>query len=463
MHTIYDQQREATLKQDRRFSVHNGHLAFEGVDLPALAVEYGSPLFVYSAPEIQRNIAEIQQAFAAHPDTKICYASKACSLISVLKVVKGTGISIEANSANEIRKCLDAGFVGGDIVYNGVVKSPEELEYAIGQDLFAINVDSAFELSLIDAISRRLQRTVRVCIRVEPNVKANTHEGLFTAYRAKSGIDMVDAEPVCREAMAMPFVTLCGLHMHVGDQVLDVAPFSAATKILVSEVRRLEESLGIKFELINVGGGIPTPYRYATDRGLGGPDNMQPQFGPREFAEAIISEVQAWRKDITLVIEPGRKVVGSAAVMLTRISGHKRKTLFRDDGSIEGYVNWIMVNAGFNVIPDYKDWYFYVYNASKISEAHSNQVKIAGPLCDGGDYFRHGPLGEMFLLPPSSTEGDIAVFFDVGAYQLENQTVYNAHSRSAAVLITGPGQARLARRADTYADLLSLEAGLYAD
>ncbi|MBV8678911.1 MAG: hypothetical protein JO338_00525, partial [Aquitalea sp.] len=328
------------------------------------------------------------------------------------------------------------------------------------QQLHAINVDSEHELHAIDRISRQLQIPVRICLRVEPNVKAATHEGLMTAFRAKSGVDLADAERICRQTLDMPYVTLCGLHMHVGDQVPDAEPFAAATRVLVECARNLEAVLGLRFDMINVGGGIPTPYRYASDRGLGGPDNMQPQIGADEFAAAVIREVHAWRDDIEICIEPGRKVVGSAAVLLTRMVTAKDKTLLREDGSVEGRVRWCMLDAGFNAIPDYKDWYFYVYNASRIADSHQQAVKLGGPLCDGGDYFRHGPLGEQFLLPSDSSVGDVLAFLDVGAYQLENQTVYNAQPRSAAVLIDTAGRYRLVRRQETFSDMLLLENGL---
>ncbi|WP_293764825.1 diaminopimelate decarboxylase [uncultured Aquitalea sp.] len=460
MHGHFDSQRKYTLAHDRRFAASADHLLFEGVDLTLLPARFGSPLYVYSAPEIRRNIAEIRDAFAEHPATRICYASKACSLLAVLQVVRETGISIEANSANEIRRCLAAGFRGDQIVYNGVVKREEELEFAIAQQLHAINVDSEEELAAIDRISRRLGQTARVCIRVEPNVKADTHEGLMTAYRAKSGIDLADAERVCRAVLDMPRVTLCGLHMHVGDQVPDAQPFGLATRVLVNAARDLETALGIRFSMINVGGGIPTPYRYATDQGGGGPENMQPQIGAAEFARAVLAEVRAWRTDIEVCIEPGRKVVGSAAVLLTTLVNGKSKTLHAEDGSVEGQVLWRMLDAGFNAVPDYKDWYFYVYNASRATQVHDLAVKLGGPLCDGGDWFRHGPLGEQFLLPADSAPGDVVVFLDVGAYQLENQTNYNAQPRSAAVLIDRAGQYRLVRRQERFDDMLRLERDL---
>jgi diaminopimelate decarboxylase len=457
MQQYFDAQRRYTLVHDRRFCAKKNHLHFDNVDLHEIAAHYPSPLFIYSASEIHRNIEEIRDAFKDHPNTKICYAMKACSLLEILRSIRDAGICVDANSANEIRRCLAVGFKGSDIVYNGVVKRTEELEFAIQQKLHAINVDSEYELEQIDAISRRLKIETRVCIRVEPNVKASTHEGLITAYRAKSGVDLAEAKRICFKAMHMPFVKLCGLHMHVGDQVPNAQPFRDATRVLVNSAREIEQESAFKFEMINVGGGIPTPYRYQQDQGNGGPENMQPQIGAREFAQAIISEVHQWRRDVEICIEPGRKIVGSAAVMLTRIESKKHKTLLSEDGKMEGEVDWRMLNAGFNHMPDYKDWYFYVYNASRVDELHDQPVRLGGPLCDGGDYFRHGPAGENYLIPAQSDVGDVLAFLDVGAYQLENQTVYNGHPRAAVAFIDHFHQIRLIRRQETFEEMLSLE------
>ena len=150
MQQDFDAQRRYTLTNDRRFFAKNNHLHFDNVDLTEIAARYPSPLFIYSASEIHRNIEEIRSAFKDHPTTKICYAMKACSLLEILRSIRDAGICVDANSANEIRRCLAVGFKAADIVYNGVVKRTEELEFAILQKLHAINVDSEYELEQID-------------------------------------------------------------------------------------------------------------------------------------------------------------------------------------------------------------------------------------------------------------------------------------------------------------------------
>ncbi|MGL5605048.1 MAG: diaminopimelate decarboxylase, partial [Plesiomonas sp.] len=136
----FNQQREKILEQDRRFETVDNKLNFEGVQLEALAKKYGTPLYVYSEHEIIRNIREIEAAFSAHKNTKTFFASKACSVMSVLKAIKDAGIYAEANSMYEVRKCLEIGFPGSQIVFNGVVKKPADLEFAIANDLYLINV-----------------------------------------------------------------------------------------------------------------------------------------------------------------------------------------------------------------------------------------------------------------------------------------------------------------------------------
>ncbi|WP_294833807.1 diaminopimelate decarboxylase [uncultured Gilliamella sp.] len=455
----YNKIRTDLITKDRRFSAESGKLCFDGVNLEELARKYPTPFYVFSEKEIDRNVQEIKEAFKAHPKTKIFYASKTCSVMGVLKAIKDAGIYAEANSMFEVRKCLDIGFPGSQIVFNGVVKKPVDLEFAIQNDLYIINVDSLYELDIIDEISRRLKKVANVCVRVEPNVPSATHAELVTAYHAKSGIDLEQAEETCRRILEMPYVHLRGLHMHVGDQVPEAEPFAKATKVLVDESRRLEEVLGIKFDLINVGGGIPVPYKYDEENGNPLEDNMYAGITAQDFADAIISEVHKWRTDVEICIEPGRKVTGSAGVLLTEVACEKRKTNYDLDGNIEEHVEWKFVDAGYSVLSDSQhfDWFFYVYDASRITEQHDEYIKLAGPLCDGGDYFHVGVKGEEFLLPKDTQIGDIIAFLDAGAYTIESQTVYNNRPRTAVVMIDKEGKDRLIRREDTYEDMVGYD------
>jgi diaminopimelate decarboxylase len=446
------------LTEDRRFTVKNGHLIFDGADLHEIVEKYPTPVYVYSEKEIVRNIKEITDAFdKRHKNTKCFYASKACSVMKVLDVVKEAGICVETNSKYEIQKALDIGFRGDQIVFNGVVKKPADLELAISNDLYLINCDSFYELEVINKIATRLQKTANVCVRVEPSVPSATHPGLVTAYHAKSGIDLDEAEKMCRMINDMPYVKVKGLHMHVGDQVPETEPFAKATRVLVEESMRLEKVLGIKFDLINVGGGIPTPYRYGNGDALA--DNMYGGIDSDDFAEAIVSEVHKWREDIEICIEPGRKVVGSAAVMLTCMSCEKTKTNYDENHQVQEIVDWKFVDAGYSVFCDQLNWgwYFNLVNASKADSAYDKWVKLAGPLCDGGDYYHQGIDGEFFLLPSDTKVGDVMTFLDAGAYSIESQCVYNNRPRTAVLLVNKEGKVQLIRREDRYEDMVGYD------
>ena len=448
--------RDKLLHQDRRFSAVEGKLTFDGANLEVLAKKYQTPIYIYSEKEILRNIAEIREAFASHAKTRIFYASKACSVMAILRIVKDAGIGIETNSLYELKKAIEIGFPGKDIVFNGVVKTRQDLEYAIAHDLYLINVDSLYELDLIDQISREQKKTVNVCVRVEPSVPSATHPGLVTAFHAKAGIDLEEAEGAIRRILTMPYVKVKGLHMHVGDQVPESEPFGKATSILIHECERLEKLLGYRFELINVGGGIPVPYKYDEENGNPLHDNMYAGITSYDFARAVIRAVEAWRPDLEICLEPGRKIPSSAAVLLTTVLCEKTKTNYDLAGCVECHVDWKFCDAGYNVMTDaqHYSWFFYLYNASRITEPHDHYIKLAGPLCDGGDYYHQGIKGEEFLLPKGTSINDILVFLDAGAYSIESQTVYNNRPRTAVVLIDKEGHDRLIRREDTYDDMV---------
>ncbi len=452
----YNAMRESIIDTDRRFTVNDkGHLVFDGADLAEIHQLYPTPVYLYSEKEIIRNYEEIRSAFdARHNDTRCFFASKACSVMKILDVIKDTGCSVETNSRYEVRKALEIGFTGDQIVFNGVVKTAEDLELAIANDLYLINVDSFHELELINEISSRLKKVANVCVRVEPSVPSATHPGLVTAFHAKSGIDLHEAEEMVRRIQQMSHVHVRGLHMHVGDQVPESKPFRLATRIVVNESMRLEKRLGIRFELINVGGGIPAPYKY----GDGDPltDNMYPGIGCDDFAEAIVSEVHRWRRDIQICIEPGRKVTASAAVVLTDIACEKTKTNFNENREPEEIVHWKFVDAGYSVFCDqlYWNWYFNFMNATRANQNHDQWIKLAGPLCDGGDYFHQGVDKEFFLIPSNTKIGDTMVFLDAGAYTIESQTVYNNRPRTAVLLVDKKGKINKIRREDTYEDMV---------
>jgi len=450
--TMFHDVRERIVRGDRRFGERNGHLTMDGVDLFLLGQQYPTPLFVYSEAEILRNISEITDAFKKHSNTRTFYAVKACSLMRVLRVVREAGIGAEANSLYEMRKCLDAGFPGSAIVYNGVLKAQEDLEFAIGNKLFWINVDSESEIGAISRVACEMGITANVALRVEPGVPCPTQEASIAGYNCKAGVDLKDAERLCRLIQDSRGLHLRGLHFHVGDQVPDASPFRAAARRVVEVAAQVEAALSVKFEILDVGGGIPVPYKYCG--GDARQDNMLGGITSRDFAGAMLDEVRKWRDDVLLCIEPGRKVISSAGVLLTSIGSEKTKTIYNTDYDPIGVVNWKTVDAGYSVLGDslHFDWFFYLLNARDVRSRYTERVKVAGPLCDAGDYFHQGVDGELFLMPQGTRPGDVLAFIDAGAYSIESQTTYNSRPRPAVLLIAQDGRVELIRRRESYED-----------
>jgi diaminopimelate decarboxylase len=277
------------------------------------------------------------------------------------------------------------------------------------------------------------------------------------AYNVKAGVDLKDAEIMCRTALASPWINLRGLHLHVGDQVPVAGPFALAVERVVDEAMRIEKSLGIEFELIDIGGGIPTKYKYET--GNAELDNFYGGITPDDFAQAVLGKIEAWRPGIQICTEPGRKVVGSASALLTFIGAEKTKTVHDLDFNVVDRVHWMFVDAGYSLLADslHFKWFYTVLNASRADDECDRWVKLAGPLCDGGDYYHQGIDGEFFPVPKATAPGDVVVFLDTGAYSIESQTTYNGYPRTAVYLINKKGEAELIRREDSYEDLIRNE------
>lgn len=436
------------------FTGRNDHLFWNGKDLSQVADDYGTPLFVFSQRQLHQNVIDVLNAFRKlHRDTHLFYASKANSNMGVLKVLRAAGASIEVNSGGELQKAKIAGFKPEQIVFNGVAKTPGEIMLAVEYGIAAINVDSEYELKQVISVAEKLRKKANVSIRVEPQVPSPTHPGLVTAYHSKAGIDLVEAPRLFKLAHDHPWVNLKGIHFHVGSQVPILEPFTKATRIIVDLVKQLRSDLQIKLEHINIGGGIPIPYKM----GAGNPlkDFFYAGFGEKELAAAVVPIIEELGQEIKIFLEPGRRIVGNTAVMLTRILCEKEKVL---ENEASGKVHWIMADAGFSTLLEANnyDWYFLIVAVNRFEEVHNKPFKLAGPLCDGGDYY-HGAenVPEFKQLPSKTGPGDVIAFMDVGAYTLEQMFQYNGRPRVGAVLLSEDEQVIPIRRKDTFGDLIA--------
>ena len=239
------------------------NLALDGHDLTRMAAEHGSPLFVFSGRQLAGNAkAMLAAAQAGHPRARIFFASKACSNLHVLKIIRGQGLSIEVNSGGELWKAQAAGFKPAEIVFNGVAKSVAELELAIGLGIQAINVDSAFELSRIAEIARRLGKVATVALRIVPGIGGGATAGIQTgSEKSKFGMGQAELKQALDIARANAAVLdVAGMHLHIGSQVLDLPDFLESVSFTARQAGEIASSLGKPLRHLNLGGGYPINY-----------------------------------------------------------------------------------------------------------------------------------------------------------------------------------------------------------
>jgi len=452
----------------------NNHLFISGADATALTHKYGSPLFVFSEPRIRANIARLQAA-AKEVDRPItfCYASKANSNMAVLKVVRDAGIDVEVNSGGELYKALRVGFKPNQIIFNGTSKTNEELDEAVRAGIYSINVDSIYEIELVEDAVRRARRELnsglppaRIALRLVPEIGTRSHLGLQTALlTSKFGISSSEVLDAFRRGLLSPeLIHVCGIHIHVGSQTPDVEPFAEAFKSMWNHLMTIHRETGHTLEHINLGGGIPVNYLRDRSQADQLPEHEREMLGADLEPSAVLKEALRVAREsardaeaehlldrVTILLEPGRSIIADAGVVLTIVRNIKRRPETDDV--------WLLTDAGYNLLlsmNNYK-WYYHLISASRACEPLESEYKVAGPLCDSGDvYFdieRHGRLPDYRLLPREVKPGEVLALLNAGAYSLAQMFPYNGRPLPAAVMIREGGKADLIRRKDTYDDL----------
>ncbi len=473
----------------------NGRLHINGVDAVELAKQHGTPLFVYSEPRIRHNIARLKKA-GEHIGCplKLCYAAKAMSTMGILRAVKDADCDIEVNSGGELWKALKAGFTGKQIIFNGTSKEIWELEMAIENGIYAIQVDSLYELSLIEETAKRLKKNANVSLRLVPEIESNTHSGLQTALlTSKFGMMPDEAYSAFATYKDSGHLNLNGIHLHIGSQNPETNVYAQAFSEMFASLMHIYRETGIRLQHINLGGGFPV--NYLRDRSLESefPVEQREMFSADfEPADAISN---AWNEtrtiaeandavdlleNITLLLEPGRSIISDAAVCLTAVRNHKERPVNQSSPPYEGGVaaasadgvvlsadhrppttdHWLLTDAGFNILlsmETYK-WYYHLISAERADQPHDTQYKLAGPLCDGGDvYFDiegQNRLPDHRPLPENVQPGEILALLNCGAYSLAQASQYNGRFLPPVVLIRENGEAELIRKRETFEDLI---------
>jgi diaminopimelate decarboxylase len=409
------------------FFRHQHELVCDGVPLTAIAAAEGTPVYVYSAATLRERYLDIDRAFGGYPHA-IHYALKANSTLAVARLLRQLGSAADANSIWEIEVARRAGFQPSDIVFTGVGKSPTELECAVALGVKAINVESAGELTRIEAIATRLGKVARVAVRVNPDIDAKSHPHISTGLKInKFGLPLDLATDLFRSIRTRSSLMLVAVHLHVGSQITSLEPLrhSAAA---ASELSAQLMADGFPLEYVDVGGGLGIAY-----------DERRPP-AINEYIAALVEEVRPTK--LPIVVEPGRVVAGPAGALVARVTDLKPRGDAGDFAIIDAGMTELIRPALYNAY----------HRIEPVTErpASERQYEIVGPVCESSDV-----VGRDRRLPELEV-GDLVAICDAGAYGAVMASNYNRRPLPPEVLVD-EGRWRVVRRRQTVDDLLSLE------
>jgi diaminopimelate decarboxylase len=398
----------------------------EDVPVERIAAEVGTPLYLYSRATLERHFSVFDGAFSAVPHLT-CYSVKACSNIALLRLFARLGAGVDVVSGGEIFRALQAGVPAAKIVYSGVGKKRAEIEYALQCDILQFNVESAQELELISQVAEALGKKARIALRINPDVDPKTHPYISTGLKKnKFGIKMEAALDEYTKAAGLPGIQVTGIACHIGSQITEVSPFVDALKRVKAFVQSLA-ARGIAIAYLDIGGGLGITYN----------DETPPH--PSEYAGAVISELQGL--NCTLILEPGRVIVGNAGALVARVLYTKKSEA----------KNFIVVDAAMNdlVRPSLYDA-FHEIRPVQITGAPVIAADIVGPICESGDFLaRSRQIADL-------AQSELIAVMSAGAYGFSMSSNYNSRPRAAEVLVSGDSFSVIRQR-ETFEDMVRLE------
>jgi diaminopimelate decarboxylase len=412
------------------FAYRGGVLHAEDVSLAALADEVGTPFYCYATATLERHYRVLQQAFAGL-DTLICYAIKANSNQAVIATLARLGAGMDVVSEGELRRALAAGVHADRIIFAGVGKTREEMAFALGQGILGFNVESEPELEALSEVAASLGRTARIALRVNPDVDAKTHAKIATGKAEnKFGIPISRAREVYARAAKLPGLTVTGVDMHIGSQIIELEPFDDAFALLSDFVRTLRAD-GHAISHIDLGGGLGIPYREDND--------------PPPHPDAYAAMVKRATRDLgcRLIFEPGRLIVGNAGILVTRVLYLKR-------GEAKTFV---IVDAGMNdlIRPTLYEAHHEIRPVREPPPGAGRALAdVAGPVCESGDFLA---LERDLVLPQA---GDLLAVMTAGAYGAVQAGTYNTRPLVPEVLVREAEWALVRPRVEV-ADLIALD------
>lgn len=407
------------------FSYKNGELYCEQVPVRRIVEEFGTPIFIYSRGTLERHFKIFEEPFSNVPHL-ICFSMKACSNLAILRIFSNLGGGVDIVSGGELFRALRAGISSQKIVYSGVGKKAAEMDLALDADILMFNVESEEELQLLNQRASAKGKKARVALRVNPNVDPLTHPYISTGLKSnKFGVPIEQALDIYMQADRLEGIDPVGLDCHIGSQLTELAPFLEAVSILRKLLRKLRDG-GVDIRYLDVGGGLGIPY-----------DQETPP-APGDYGAAVLDLVSDM--SVSLIMEPGRVLVGNAGIMATQV-------LYKKQSSDK---NFVIVDAAMNDLmrPSlYKAYHSIIKVAKDDGPTRKIVADVVGPICESGDFLARSR--EMDDPDP----GELLAVMSSGAYGFSMSSNYNSRPRSAEVLVDQSNY-YLIRQRETYEDLI---------
>jgi diaminopimelate decarboxylase len=394
------------------FEYRNGEMFAEGVPIKRIAKEVGTPAYVYSLATLKRHFRVFDQAFSKVPHI-VCFSVKANSNIALLRAFAKEGSGFDIVSGGELFRALKAGGDPKKIVFSGVGKKKEEIEYALQSGILMFNVESEHEIVALNEIAGGVGKKAPISLRINPDVDPQTHPYISTGMKkAKFGVDIARSVESYKKAVSLPHLEVVGVDCHIGSQLTSVAPFVDALgrvreyldRVLVGSLKKE----GAQIRYLDLGGGLGISYK----------DEMPPH--PEEYANAIISGLEGL--NVTLILEPGRVIVGNAGILVTEVQYLKET----DEKK------FVIVDGGMNDL--IRPALYGSYQAIQpVTQANGEKIvaDVVGPICESGDFFAK----DREISRPQ--RGDLLAVMSAGAYGFTMASNYNSHPKPPEVLVDG--------------------------
>ncbi len=405
------------------FKYKNHQLQCEEIPIQQIAEKVGTPFYLYSYHTLVRHFTVFDDAFKGIPHL-VCYSAKSNSNLAILRLFVNLGGGVDIVSGGELYRALNAGADPQKIVFSGVGKREDEIEYALKAGILMFNVESSQELQAINEVAGRIGKKAPISIRVNPDIDPKTHPYISTGLKQnKFGIDILRAPMAYRLAAQMPHLKIVGIDCHIGSQLVEVEPVVEALKRLKQLVENLRKE-GLKINYLDLGGGLGITYE----------DEEPPH--PVEYASTILEEIRGF--GCTLVLEPGRVIVGNAGVLISKVLYTKENEEKR----------FVIVDAGMNdlVRPSYYGSY---HNILPVKEEKREEIiaDVVGPICESSDFLAKGRK------LPNLRSGELIAVMSAGAYGFSMSTNYNSRPRVAEVIVKD-NQMFVIRKREDYEDLV---------